>query len=179
MPTHYWGDKDFDWKGLQEAIDYIHEYCVKYGSIEIFSKEKWGNADIYAGFWTGSILELLYARQWHWTIRKSPDWLRDIDFKFADLMSFLKITNLVHKYQHYIYRKAYDNALTKWPSLKKEIVGGMAHWELLESVMVKHDLTCEYKDDACHKKQHIFNADGYCIKCFIKIGVIEKDEDEN
>lgn len=150
MPTHHWGDKTFDWKGLDEAINFIHDYCTTYGRITVSSKEKWGNADIY----------IYLYNQYN-----------------SNLPQF--ILNIIHKYQIFVYRKAYDKALTRWPHLKKEIVGGMAQWELLEDVMVKHGLAQSFRSSECHDGKHEYNSKKYCKHCFVTPKILEEERRED
>ena len=47
MPTHYWGEKDFDWAGLDDALKIIVRY-LRRGRISIWQyKEKYGTIRIY------------------------------------------------------------------------------------------------------------------------------------
>jgi len=49
MPCHYWGDEDFDWKALDEAMYEGATIMRRYGRIWVSTKEKYGTArwDIY------------------------------------------------------------------------------------------------------------------------------------
>lgn len=167
MSHHIWGDKTFDWHGLNEAIHYIDDFCTKYGFIQVTSKEKWGQADIYVYWWDGTIWSLFYTSRWWKMSKKWPGWLRSVDFKLGDLLTLIGVRRLVHAYQQFIYKLAYDRALNRWPHLKEEIVGGMAEWEVLEKVMVKHQLTKQYRGDDCHAGKHTFSKHNYCSKCYV------------
>ena len=43
MTTHYWGDDDFDWKALNNAMEDIQEYVNKYSRCYFMCKEKYGS----------------------------------------------------------------------------------------------------------------------------------------
>jgi hypothetical protein len=49
LPTHYWGDKDFDWEALDTAMWEGASIMRKYGKVWVSTKEKYGTArwDIY------------------------------------------------------------------------------------------------------------------------------------
>ena len=45
MPTHYWGDEDFDWDSLYKAERELNRIMKRYGRIGVHSKEKYGCYD--------------------------------------------------------------------------------------------------------------------------------------
>ena len=48
MSHHDWSDETFDWKGLNEAVDFLDKNLRRFGHIAVRqSKEKFGTARIY------------------------------------------------------------------------------------------------------------------------------------
>lgn len=164
MSHHSWGEKDFDWRGLDDAILFIHLRLTRAG-FEVSSKEKWGNADIYAHLWDGTIFT---AIPYSWR-RLFPRALRMIDFRFGDFLRFVKILPLIHSLQNIWYCRVYDEALTKWPHIKEEIVGGICRWEEMKPIFVKHKLRAPYLPDRCHKGDHNYDKQGICEDCYLNL----------
>ncbi len=158
---HYWGDETFDWREFDEAITYIHVQLTRVG-FGVSSKEKWGNADIYAYAWGGHIFDLL---PYNFRRKYFPKALRTLDFKFGDLLSFLKILPLINKVQYMFYRRVYRRAFKKWPQFKYELIGGMCQWEELKDLLIEHHMTAPYKSEECHEGKHIY-VKGYCKECY-------------
>lgn len=42
MPTHFWGDEDFDWDNLYQAEIWIKRWCRWLSALNISTKEKYG-----------------------------------------------------------------------------------------------------------------------------------------
>jgi hypothetical protein len=96
MTFHHWSDKDFDWRGLDEAIDYIDKYITRWGlgTIRVLqAKEKFGLARIYvsvnSNMFTMWYARLVYKYAYRKAVRKFPT-LRDEILEDADYSEWLK-----------------------------------------------------------------------------------------
>lgn len=117
---HDWSDKNFDWKSLNLAIDYMHNYMKKYARIGVHSKEKWGTARLYCYFYEGSLHSLTHPG---YVYSQYPNWLWSFDiFYIRPFCQKIGLVKLVQWWQKKIYIKAYKNAVKKWPNIKKEIL---------------------------------------------------------
>lgn len=128
MAYHEWGDKGVDWKGIDEAATYIGHFCRTWGRLGGQAKEKYGNVRFYASFGYLSLHTLFYPG---YAYVRFPKWLWRLDLSvFTPILSVLERPFVA--YQQFIYKKAYTNALKKWPHLKEEILDEADHRELLE-----------------------------------------------
>jgi hypothetical protein len=128
---HKWGNKDVDWQGIYEAARYIGEYQMRYGRTSVLDmKEKYGEARVYVHFgWsTGWLMNHLFYPGYHYY--QFPNWVRKID----EWVPCSWINPLLIPYQERLYRRAYKNALKKWPHLRNEILNGADYEELLRGL---------------------------------------------
>lgn len=131
--THLWGDEDFDWEGLNDAINFITRYLRRY-RMGVHSKEKWGRADISVSFGISSLHELIWPgycfRQWGKHKLGDLLWRADIYF-WPRVFAPLNVAVLVplHKYA---YCRAYMLASRRWPHLINEVAGNADFIELLD-----------------------------------------------
>lgn len=133
MPTHFWGDKDFDWKGLNEAIDYISDRLQGLARIGVHSKEKYGTARIRCYF-VNNIHSLTHPG-YVWS--QYPDWLWKLDCYYGDkILKYTGLGYLIFKWQKYIYVDTYRRAVLKWPHIKDEILCNADQLEWLEEVEI-------------------------------------------
>ena len=132
MPTHFWGDKDVDWKGIEDAAYYIESFCKRWGRLGGQSKEKYGTVRFYAQF-CFCFLSLTHPGYVHYG--PYPKWLMKLDIYYGN--KFLYRTGLlwlIHKWQKIVYNKAYQNAIKKWPHLRAEILSDADHVEFIKGV---------------------------------------------
>lgn len=128
---HTWGDKNVDWIGIGSAADYIGNYCIKWARLGGQTKEKYGTVRFYAQFYPLSLQTLLYPGYHFYQISK---WLRPVDeHVIGPVLNFL-FGKLFFIWQTHIYRKAYENALKKWPHLREEILCCADHDEYLKGL---------------------------------------------
>lgn len=129
---HDWGEDDFDWEGLNEAINYIDYVLVNYGRINVRqSKEKFGTARIYCSLGWDCFLNITHPRYVHY--RPYPNWLKTFDiFYLSRIIPYLNW--FVVPYQKWIYKLAYKNAVKKHPHLKAEICCYADYRELLKGL---------------------------------------------
>ena len=123
MTNHYWGDKDFDWESLNNAINDITKDLRK-ARIRVHSKEKYGTARFeFVSFWDGGLYNLLWP-QCIWIkpgIRHFIYFILD-EYVVKPIINFLKIKHLVIEYQSEEYKKAFIKAIKKYPRITEEII---------------------------------------------------------
>ena len=117
---HNWGDEWFEKHGdeLYKAIDIIYNMTRRYGRFGGQIKEKYGTLRFYAFFYAGGLYALIKPGYYycHW-----PKWIWHLDCLMQARQPKWTI-RLIRKWQHYIYRKAYDKAVAKFPHILTEIV---------------------------------------------------------
>lgn len=59
MPSHNWGDKDFDWDSLYEAENIIYK-VLKFFRIGCNIKEKYGSIRCSVYFWDGGLHSIIW-----------------------------------------------------------------------------------------------------------------------
>jgi hypothetical protein len=116
---HVWGDKDFDWEGLEAAMRGIVKE-LKFVRIPVRDfKEKWGTARIYCQLGWYSVHDIIYPG---YAYSKFPQWLWDFDiYHGTEIVPFL-CNWLVLPIHKYCYRRAYKRAIKKYPHLREEIL---------------------------------------------------------
>lgn len=127
---HDWSEKDFDWKGLDEAIYYLQKNLLK-GRIQVRqAKEKFGQARIYCNL--GLYQFHCITHPGH-CFSRYPKWLWKWDCVVGT--KIVRCFNwLVIPFHKWLYRKVYSNAVKKWPHLKEEILCCADYDELLKGL---------------------------------------------
>lgn len=127
---HQWGDEGVDWAGIDRAAYEIAEYCMKWGRITCNGKEKYGTVRVYINFIYGSLHELTHPG--HYFIRYGKV-LRWLDYRvFGPLIRVSRFPRLMHHWQYFIYNRAYQLALKKYPHLAEEILVCSDYPELIK-----------------------------------------------
>ena len=71
MPYHQWGDEDFDWEALNEAMDYIGRFCGRWARLVVLMKEKYGTIRYeFIYLWDWSRFKWVRSYQ-EWVFQKS------------------------------------------------------------------------------------------------------------
>lgn len=133
---HDWSDKNVDWKGISDAADYIYNYLRRWRVPVRDRKEKFGTVRVYLSLhWErGWLLQhLIYP---NYVYYRFPKWVRKLDYLIPTHWLNIVIT----PFYKFLYRKAYANALKKWPHLRCEILHSADYPELLPG------LKCERED---------------------------------
>lgn len=131
---HNWGDERVDWKGINDAAEFIGTSLVKYGLMNVRDwKEKYGTVRVYVDFGWYSIHSITHPR--HAFIRYRRD---SILWKLNYSRSFNRVFQLVNyivvPYHKWLYRYMYRKAIEKWPHLRAEILEGADDFELLKGL---------------------------------------------
>lgn len=148
-----WGDEGVDWEGINDAADFIADYCKKWGRLGGQSKEKFGTVRFYAMFGL-SLHSLFYPGHYYY---RWPKWVTTFDlYAFTPICEKLGIHKLWNKWQKKVYSDAYLKAIHKWPHLRAEILCGADHVELVKGVTRREG-----------KKLHILGWNGETIGAWI------------
>lgn len=125
---HSWNDTSVDWNGISDAATYIAKELRTYARINVRdSKEKWGTVRVYCDFGWYNLHSIMYPGYYR---NQFPKWLANLDNRYLwQLVSLLNI--VVVPFHKRFYRKTYRRAIHKWPHLRKEILAGADHSELL------------------------------------------------
>lgn len=115
---HCWGDKGVDWNGINDAAQYIHDYCVRWARLGGDYKEKFGTVRFYARFHC-QLHDLIYPG-YMWIVW--PQFMNLVDLYFYATRVFDPVRSVINWWQAKVYRRAYKNAVKKWPHLRQEIL---------------------------------------------------------
>ncbi len=128
---HRWGDAGVDWKGINDAADWIRDQLTKWGRINVTdAKEKFGTVRVYCTFGWYQFHSITHPRD---SYCRYPRWLWNLDCRYGQY--FLWPTFWPAEiYHRWLYRKTYQRALRKWPHLREEILSGADHVEYLRSL---------------------------------------------
>ena len=133
MAIHYWGEKDFDWNGLDTAIGYIALNLRKWGRVSVFDyKEKFGMARIYCCLGWRSLLSITHPGWHHYG--PYPKWLVTFDIFVLSNIIPLLFNWIIVPYHKWLYRRLYANAVKKWPHLREEILYCADWHDLLKGI---------------------------------------------
>lgn len=110
-------------------------YMMRWGRIHVTDmKEKLHTARVYCFLGHTSLHTLLFPRR----IMKHPNfpsWLWKLDLYYlGDILTFIARITGFYKYQKFIYRQAYKNAVKWYPHRKDAILNGADYLELLEDL---------------------------------------------
>jgi hypothetical protein len=157
---HRWGDGWFEKNGedLNAAGNYIYDYCFKRARYRFHWKEKYGTlrhefayCSLVSSF--NALHDIFYPG---YMFYQFPLWFRVyIDRPITKVLNFLKIIPLIQRYQIYTLRKAYENAIRKFPHIEAEI---MLDCELEDSHWPKNAKPQEtYYDDLERTRSNVRN----------------------
>jgi len=127
---HSWGDKNFDWEGLDEAITMIDKK-LRFWRVGILqSKEKFGTCRIYCKLGWNSLHDITHPGH---AFYRYPKWLKYIDiYGFSNIIPLLNY--LVVPIHRWAYHNAYKLACEKYPHLVEEICCMADYGELIEDL---------------------------------------------
>jgi hypothetical protein len=125
---HDWADDTIDWKGINAAAHYIYHYLKRWGVPVRDYKEKYGTVRVYTGFGfeRGWLMNtIFYPGHMYY---RFPQWVRRIDY----MIPIHWLNPIAVPFHMWLYKRAYRNAIRKWPHLREEILHGADYSELLK-----------------------------------------------
>lgn len=132
---HDWGDENFDWNGLNEAVRYVGHTCRKYGFIPGDYKEKWGTLRFYAHFGHLSLHAFIYPG---YVYSQFPKWLWKLDCMYIGPILRKLFEKPFVWWQCKVYTYAYRQAIKKWPHLYTEITCCMEQKQLAPEIEAEY-----------------------------------------
>lgn len=166
MPIHYWGEEGFDWEGLNDAAEYIASFCKRWARLGGQYKEKWGEVRFYAQFCGPRYLSLHMLTHPGHAFYRYPKWLVWVDiYILTKVLGFL-FGKIMHRWQKYIYGKAYLNACKRWPHLQAEILSA-ADWPEWIPGRVRHE----------GNLKHILDLEGNVVSTWKTTSLVEEREE--
>ena len=137
---HTWDDKEVDWNGINDAANYLGDYGRKWGRLGGQTKEKYGSIRWYANFGYLTLHTLIYPG---YVYSKFPRWLWVLDCKyFGPFLQYFFETKFIG-WQIFIYNRAYQNALKKWPHLRAELLCSADYPEYIKGATRIEETDCE------------------------------------
>lgn len=131
---HYWGDKDFDWAGLDTAIDYLNTNLLRYRVDVRQAKEKFGTARIYCSLGLQWWPQLTHPGH---VYNRWPRWLNFVIYPkpWSPFAWGLRAANIIIvPFHKWLYRYTYAQAIRRWPHLRKEILTAADWSDLLKGL---------------------------------------------
>ena len=127
---HIWGDKDFDWKALDNAINVIDKR-LRNARISIWQiKEKFGILRCYCTLGWYQFHDITHPGH---VYRRYPKWLWNLDCLVGSKIISL-VNPLVLYWHKKVYRAAYAEAVRLFPHIRTEILCMADYDELLEGL---------------------------------------------
>lgn len=137
---HNWSDEKVDWRGINEAADYIGLTLRKWGRVDVRDyKEKYGTVRVYCSLGWYSLHSLTHpGHSWIRYKREGILWKLNYSEKFNQV--FRLINYVVIPYHKWLYTYVYSRALKKWPHLRMEILVCADFDELLKGLWTLDEL---------------------------------------
>ena len=116
MPSHYWGDEDFDWNSLYEAERELRHIMIRYGRIGVHSKEKYGTLRFSVFFCDGTLHSFTHPG---YMGSQYPKWLWSFDVMNKPLKH---IAPVIRFWQKLVIQYAFTVVCAKYPHIRDEII---------------------------------------------------------
>ena len=149
-----WGD-DFDFAAVSHAARDIGQFCRRWGRIDVMDyKEKFGTVRVYCTFGHTTFHSLIWpghmynrfpfgVSKWGWKLNGAWIgkklghilWVANCNASRILLQNKF-IERLIVKYQIWIYQKAYERAIKKYPHIPQEILCCADYYELLKHLKI-------------------------------------------
>lgn len=135
---HDWSS---DWPYFEDvglAAQYIASFLRKWGRIGVRDyKEKWGTVRVYLSLGWHQVHCITHPG---YCFSQYPKWLWSLDcLYFSKVVQYLNY--LILPYHKWLYNKAYQNAVKKWPHIREEILVAVDYPEFIDGnddVMAKY-----------------------------------------
>lgn len=135
MPTHYWGEEDFDWAGLDWCVNYLDTNLKRWGRINVRqTKEKWGCIRCYLSLGWSSLFSITHPGWVSYKVAGYPKWLITFDIYYLSRVIPFLFNWFILPYHKWLYRKLYSDCVKKYPHLRQEILCCADFRELLKGL---------------------------------------------
>jgi hypothetical protein len=116
MPSHHWGDKDFDWDSLYSAINEGSQIMRVFGRIGVNSKEKYGTARWGIFLCDDTLHSLIYPGHY---FNRFPKWLWKLDVRLQPLRW---VSWIIRAYQKQVVQFAFHYICYRYSHIQDEIL---------------------------------------------------------
>jgi hypothetical protein len=128
MPSHNWGDTDFDWDSLYNAERDLRKILLFF-RIGVHSKEKYGQLRASVYFWNGGLHDLIWPG-YVYTQNRFICYYLD-EYVLCPFMLKTKLVYLGQYVQKLVYKFGYAYIMLKYSHIADELVCSADHYELL------------------------------------------------
>jgi hypothetical protein len=127
---HYWGDEGVDWEAINNAAYEIAMELRKWRIGVRDWKEKYGTVRVYCSLGWYQLHDITHPGH---CFSRYPKWLWKLDCRYFR-KAFKYLNRFIVPIHKRIYRRAYKDAVVKYPHIKEEILC-CADWDdLLEGL---------------------------------------------
>lgn len=116
MPTHYWGDEDFDWESLDLARKEASQIMRVVGRVGVHSKEKFGTIRWSLYFCDNTVHSLTHPG---YVYSQYPKWLWKLDINLEPLRF---VGWIIRAWQRQTVQFAFNYICFRYPHIIKEIL---------------------------------------------------------
>lgn len=137
---HNTSNKGMSKNSIEEFIEYNdYVYCVTVPESIIYVRRDgipvWcGNSARFYCYFGLSLHHLVFPRHFVYKHPKFPNWLWKLDIYYISPILNKLFGWFWYRYQYWIYRKAYERAVKKFPHIKEEITCAADYPELLKGL---------------------------------------------
>ncbi len=125
---HTWSDETVDWNGINDAARYIGQTLRKRWRVGVRDyKEKFGTVRVYCSLGWHQFHCITHPGH---VYNRWPKWLWRLDCHYGWRVCHL-LNYIVVPVHCWAYRRAYQEAIRRWPHLRLEILHGADYTELL------------------------------------------------
>ena len=157
MPTHFWGDENFDWDSLYKALDQGTWLMSKIGRIGVHSKEKFGSLRWDLSLFNGHLHDLTHPG---YVYSQYPKWLWSFDVEYRPLRF---LTWLIQPYQSLVVKFTFLYLWYKFPHIRPEVFSDAPR----ELLLKKHaKFAASFWQRSCKSCNTMINcAEDFCPSC--------------
>jgi len=116
---HEWGSEFKYFEDVENVASEIGDYCCKWGRIPVRqTKEKYGTVRVYSGW---GIENLFWFVKPNYCFYQWSQKIRSFDNAIFGIF-FMLLRKPIFAWQRFIYNKAYQMAVKKYPHIREEIL---------------------------------------------------------
>lgn len=136
---HNWADNWPYFSDVSDAAWYIARFLRRWGRVGVRDhKEKYGTVRVYLSFGWSQLHCITHPG---YCFSQYPQWLWALDCSYLSRVIHL-LNYVVVPYHKWLYNKAYQNAVKKWPHIREEILSCADALELIDNC---DDIKCSWR----------------------------------